>query len=146
MAMAGKLDRKGYRVYVLIGDGELEEGQVWEGAMASAHYKLDNLTAFIDHNRLQIDGPVEKVMNPNPIDEKFRAFGWNVITIDGHDFGKIIEAVSSARLTRGKPTAIIAETVKGRGVSFMENEAAWHGTAPDKEQRDRALLEIGGGR
>lgn len=146
MAIAGKLDKKDYRVYVIIGDGELEEGQVWEAAMASAHYKLDNLTAFIDHNKLQIDGPVDKVMSPEPVADKFRAFGWNVITVDGHDFKQIIEAVETSKTVKGKPTVIVAETIKGKGVSFMENEAGWHGSAPSAEQCEKALSELGGER
>jgi len=144
MALAGKLDKKGYRVYALLGDGELEEGQVWEAAMTSAHYKLDNLTIFVDHNKLQIDGPVKDVMNPEPIGDKFRAFGWNVLAIDGHDIEAILDAVEKAKNTKGVPTAIIAETVKGKGVSFMENQAGWHGTAPNKQQCDSALCELGG--
>ncbi|GKU26880.1 transketolase [Clostridium folliculivorans] len=144
MALAGKLDNKEYRVYTLLGDGELEEGQVWEASMSAAHYKLDNLTAFIDYNGLQIDGDIEKVMNPAPIDEKFLAFGWNVINIDGHDIEEIISAIDTARNTKGKPTVIVCKTVKGKGVSFMENEAGWHGTAPNKEQCEQALNEIGG--
>jgi transketolase len=144
MALAGKLDNKEYRVYALLGDGELEEGQVWEASMSAAHYKLDNLTAFIDYNGLQIDGDIEKVMNPAPIDEKFLAFGWNVINIDGHDIEAIIRAIDKARNIKGKPTVIVCKTVKGKGVSFMENEAGWHGTAPSKEQCEQALNEIGG--
>lgn len=144
MALAGKLDKKNYRVYVLLGDGELEEGQVWEAAMTSAHYKLDNITAFVDHNRLQIDGPVEKVMNPEPVADKFSAFGWNVISIDGHSFEEIFKAIDEAKKFKGKPTMIVASTVKGKGVSFMENQAGWHGTAPNKEQRDQAIKELGG--
>lgn len=144
MALAGKVDNKSYRVYSLLGDGELEEGQVWEAAMCAAHYKLDNLTIFIDFNGLQIDGDVTKVMNPCPIDKKFEAFGWNVLTIDGHNIDEVIEALHKAKNTKGLPTCIIAKTVKGKGVSFMENEAAWHGTAPSKEQCAQALKEIGG--
>lgn len=142
MALAGKLDNKDYRVYVLIGDGELEEGQVWEAAMTSAHYKLDNLTAFVDHNGLQIDGPVTSVMNPEPVSDKFRAFGWNVIDIDGHSFEEIFKALEQAKTVKGKPTMIVSKTVKGKGVSFMENNAAWHGTAPNKEQSQQALKEL----
>lgn len=142
MALSAKLDNKASRVYVLMGDGELEEGQVWEAAMTSAHYKLDNLTAFVDHNGLQIDGPVEKVMNPEPVADKFKAFGWNVISIDGHDFGQILDAVEKAKACKGKPTMIVAETIKGKGVSFMENEAGWHGSAPNKEQCEKALCEL----
>lgn len=144
MALAGKLDKKNYRVYVLLGDGELEEGQVWEAAMTSAHYKLDNITAFVDHNRLQIDGPIEKVMSPEPVADKFSAFGWNVISIDGHSFEEIFKAIDEAKAFKGKPTMIVASTVKGKGVSFMENQAGWHGTAPNKEQRDQAIKELGG--
>jgi transketolase len=146
MALAGKLDKKDYRVYVLLGDGELEEGQVWEAAMSSAHYKLDNLTAFVDHNRLQIDGPIEKVMSPEPVADKFKAFGWNVITINGHDYKDIFDAIDNAKNTTGKPTMIVADTVKGKGVSFMENIAGWHGSAPSTEQCEKALLELGGGK
>jgi transketolase len=144
MALAGKLDNKDYRVYVLLGDGELEEGQVWEAAMTSAHYKLDNLTAFVDHNGLQIDGPVTSVMNPEPVSDKFRAFGWNVIDVDGHSFDEIFRAIDEAKITKGKPTMIVAKTVKGKGVSFMENLASWHGTAPSKEQCQQALKELEG--
>ncbi len=144
MALAGKLDKKDYRVYTLLGDGELEEGQVWEAAMAAAHYKLDNLTAFVDFNGLQIDGDITKVMNPSPIDKKFEAFGWNVLIIDGHDITAIQDAIEKAKNFKGQPTVIVCNTVKGKGVSFMENEASWHGTAPSKEQCEQALAEIGG--
>jgi transketolase len=144
MALAGKLDNKDYRVFTLLGDGELEEGQVWEAAMTSAHFKLDNLTAFIDYNGLQIDGPVEEVMNPGPVADKFRAFGWNVIEIDGHSFEEIFSAIDSAKEMKDKPTAIVAKTIKGKGVSFMENSVGWHGTAPSREQCEAALKEIGG--
>lgn len=144
MALAGKLDKKDYRVYVYLGDGELQEGQVWEAAMTSAHYKLDNVTAFVDFNGLQIDGDVSSVMNVNPIDEKFKAFGWNVITINGHSFEEIFKAIDEAKSIKGKPTMIIAKTIKGKGVSFMENEASWHGTAPSKEQCEKAIEELGG--
>ena len=145
MAIAGKIDKKDYRVFTLLGDGELEEGQVWEAAMSAAHYKLDNLTAFVDYNGLQIDGETEKVMNPNPIADKFEAFGWNVIFVkDGNDLNQIKSAVESAKEFKGKPTMIVCKTVKGKGVSFMENEAGWHGTAPSKEQCELALREIGG--
>ena len=142
MALSGKVSNKSYRVYSIMGDGELEEGQVWEAAMFAAHYKLDNLTAFVDFNGLQIDGKVVEVMNPTPIDEKFKAFGWNVIVIDGHNFDEIENAVSSAEATKGKPTVIICNTVKGKGVSFMENKAEWHGSAPNKEQYETAVAEI----
>lgn len=144
MALAGKTDNKNYRVYSLLGDGELEEGQVWEAAMAGAHYKLDNLTIFIDFNGLQIDGDITKVMNPSPIDKKFEAFGWNVLVIDGHNYDEILEAIEKAKNHKGQPTAIVCKTVKGKGVSFMENQASWHGTAPSKEQCEEALKEIGG--
>ena len=144
MALAGKLDKSEYRVYSLLGDGELAEGQVWEATMSAAHYKLDNLTAFVDHNGLQIDGKVSEVMGSDPVDAKFAAFGWNVICIDGHDFVQIKNAIEEAKKTKGKPTVIICETVKGKGVSFMENEAGWHGTAPSKEECQKALNEIGG--
>ncbi len=138
MALAGKLDNKSYRVYTILGDGELEEGQVWEQAMFAAHYKLDNLTAIIDFNGLQIDGDITKVMNPTPIDKKFEAFGWHTIVINAHDFDEIESAINEAKATKGKPTAIIMKSVKGKNVSFMENNAAWHGQAPNKE-----LYEIG---
>lgn len=144
MALAGKIDNKSYRVYTLLGDGELEEGQVWEASMAAAHYKLDNLTAFIDFNGLQIDGNVEDVMNPSPIDKKFEAFGWNTIVINGHSMEEILKAIESAKQCKGMPTAVICKTIKGKGVSFMENEASWHGTTPNKEQCNQALAEIGG--
>ena len=144
MALAGKTDKKDYRVYALLGDGELEEGQVWEAAMCAAHYKLDNLTIFIDFNGLQIDGDITKVMNPSPIDKKFEAFGWNVLVIDGHNYDEILEAIEKVKNHKGQPTAIVCKTVKGKGVSFMENEASWHGTAPSKEQCEKAIAEIGG--
>lgn len=142
MALAAKLDNKDYRVYTVLGDGELEEGQVWEAAMFASHYKLDNLTAFVDLNLLQIDGDVRKVMNPTPVDAKFAAFGWNVIVTDAHDVKKLIEAVDTAKTVKGKPTVIIAQSTKGKGVSFMENNAAWHGSAPNTEQYEAAIHEI----
>lgn len=142
MALAGKIDKKNYRVYAILGDGELEEGQVWEAAMYAPHYKLDNLTAFIDFNGLQIDGDISKVMSPLPIDEKFAAFGWHVIVCDGHDFEAILSAIDEAKATHGKPTAIILKTVKGKGVSFMENNAGWHGSAPNDEQYAQAIAEL----
>ncbi|MDY4077853.1 MAG: transketolase [Clostridium sp.] len=144
MALAGKTDNKSYRVYALLGDGELEEGQVWEASMCAAHYKLDNLTAFVDFNGLQIDGEITKVMNPSPIDKKFEAFGWNVLMIDGHNYDEILDAIEKAKNHKGQPTVIICNTIKGKGVSFMENEASWHGTAPNKEQCEIALKELGG--
>jgi len=142
MALAGKLDKKDYRVFVVLGDGEIEEGQVWEAAMAAAHYKLDNIIAFLDHNGLQIDGPITEVMSSEPIDEKFKAFGWNVVKIDGHSYSDIADALDSAKDVKDKPTMIIAETVKGKGVSFMENQVGWHGVAPNEEQAKRALVEL----
>ncbi|KXG44450.1 transketolase [Tepidibacillus decaturensis] len=146
MALAGKLDQKDYRVYAMLGDGELQEGMIWEAAMAAGHYKLDNLTAIVDYNHLQIDGKVDEIINPAPIDEKFRAFGWHVIVIDGHDLNQIDSAVQEAKQTKGKPTMIIANTVKGKGVSFMENQVGWHGTAPNAEQLEQALAELNGGK
>ena len=142
MALAGKLDRQSYRVYALLGDGELEEGLVWEALMAAHHYRLDNLVAFVDHNGLQIDGPVADVMSPEPVADKFRAFGWETLEIDGHDHRQIMEALIKARTVQGRPTAIIAATVKGKGCSFMENRVEWHGTAPSKEQTAQALAEL----
>ncbi len=142
MALAGKLDNKDYRVYTILGDGELEEGQVWEQAMFAAHYKLDNLTAFVDFNGLQIDGDVTKVMNPTPIDKKFEAFGWNVITADAHNLNELLSAIEEAKQVKGKPTVIIMKSVKGKGVSFMENQAGWHGAAPNEEQYNQAIKEI----
>ena len=142
MALAGKYQKKDYRVWSIVGDGESEEGQVWEAAMFAAHYKLDNLAVFVDWNGLQIDGPVAEVMNPTPLDEKFRAFGWNVISIDAHDLDAIEAAVGLAKATKGKPTAIIAKSVKGKGVSYMENEVNWHGAAPKKDLYDVAIAEL----
>ena len=142
MALAAKLDGKSYRVYAVLGDGECEEGQVWEAAMFASHYKLDNLTAFVDFNGLQIDGDITKVMNPTPFDQKFKSFGWNVITIDAHNVGEIKSAIESAKNCKGKPTVIIAKSVKGKGVSFMENNAAWHGSAPNDEQFETAMKEL----
>mgnify|MGYP004522790621 FL=1 len=143
MALAGKLDGKSYRVYAILGDGELEEGQVWEAAMFAPHYKLDNVTIFVDFNGLQIDGDITKVMNPTPIDKKFEAFGWNVVTCDAHDFDSIEAAVSAAKACKGKPTAVIAKSIKGKGVSFMENEAGWHGKAPNEEEYKQAMKDLG---
>ncbi len=142
MAMAAKLDGKDYRVYSILGDGEIQEGQVWEASMAAAHYKLDNLTAFVDYNSLQIDGSIQEVMNPEPIADKFVAFGWNVISIDGHDVEAIKDAIEQAKSVKGKPTMIVCKTIKGKGVSFMENNGAWHGSAPNQEQRDQAIAEL----
>ncbi len=142
MALAGKIDGKSYRVYTILGDGELEEGQVWEAAMYAPHYKLDNLTAFVDFNGLQIDGDISKVMNPLPIDEKFKSFGWHVIVCDGHDFEAMLSAINEAKETVGKPTMIILKTTKGKDVSFMENNPAWHGSAPNDEQYQQAMDEL----
>lgn len=142
MALAAKLDGKDYRVYTVLGDGELEEGQVWEQAMFAAHYKLDNMTAFIDFNGLQIDGDITEVMNPTPIDKKFEAFGWHTIVTDAHDFDKLAAAIDEAKTTKGKPTAVIMKSVKGKNVSFMENNAAWHGSAPNEEQFKAATAEL----
>ena len=142
MALAGKLDNKDYYVYVMLGDGEIEEGQVWEAAMSSSHYKLNNVIAFVDFNGLQIDGEVKNVMNVTPIKEKFDAFGWNTIEIDGHDFSEIENAIKKAKESKDKPTAIIAHTTKGKGVSFMENQAGWHGKAPDEAQYNQAVAEL----
>lgn len=144
MALAGKVDKKSYRVYTILGDGELQEGLVWEAAMSAAHYGLDNLCAIVDNNGLQIDGPNDKVMKVEPITDKFAAFGWNVITCDGHDMDSILEAFAKAKACEGKPSVIVAKTVKGKGVSFMENQAGWHGTAPNKEQAEAAMKELGG--
>ena len=142
MALAGRLAGKGYRVYAILGDGELQEGEVWESAMFSAHYKLDNLCYIIDNNGLQIDGNIQDVCSPYPIDEKFAAFGFEVITIDGHDFDQIEAAVQKAKTVTGRPTAIIAKTVKGKGVSFMEGKASWHGSAPNEEQYKTAMEDL----
>ena len=142
MALANKVDHNDNRVYALLGDGECEEGQVCEAAMCAAHYKLDNLCAIVDFNGLQIDGNVQDVMNPCPIDQKFAAFGWNVICIDGHDFIQIKDAFARAKMCKDRPTMILAKTIKGKGVSFMENNAGWHGVAPNEEQLAQALKEL----
>lgn len=142
MALSAKLYNKDYRVYSILGDGEIEEGQVWEACMSAAHYKLNNLTAFLDYNGLQIDGDITDVMNPEPLTDKFVAFGWNVITADAHNFVELQNAVDEAKKVTDKPTMIIAKSVKGKGVSFMENQASWHGTAPKQEQRDQAIQEL----
>lgn len=144
MAMANKLNNDPGRVYVLLGDGELQEGIVWEAAMSAAHYKLDNLTAIVDWNGLQIDGKNDDVMTVTPIAEKFSSFGWVVVEIDGHSFPEIINALSLARNTEGAPTVIVAKTHKGKGVSFMEDNAGWHGKAPNKEEVEKAIAELGG--
>lgn len=142
MALAGKLDQKDYRVYTLLGDGEIEEGQVWEAAMFAAHKKLDNLCVIVDYNGLQIDGPVDEVGGPSPIDKKFEAFGFDVVIINGNDFEEIEKALDHAKTVKGKPCAIVAKTIKGKGVSYMENNVAWHGSAPNKEQYDIAMGEL----
>ncbi len=142
MAMASKLNKEGFRVYCLLGDGELEEGQVWEAAMTSSHYKLDNLCVIVDNNNLQIDGEIENVMCPYPIDEKFKSFGFEVININGHDFKDILEAFNKSRAVKQRPTAIIAKTVKGKGVSFMENNVGWHGKAPNDIEYRQAISEL----
>ena len=143
MAISAKLDNKNYRVYCILGDGEIEEGQIWEAAMTANKYKLDNRCAIIDNNNLQIDGEIGKVMSPYPIDEKFKSFGFNVINIDGNNIEQIKSAFNEARKTKNKPTCIIAKTVKGKGISFMENKAEWHGKAPNEEQYKEALKILG---
>lgn len=142
MAIAGKIDKKDYRVYAIMGDGEIEEGQIWEAAMTSSHYKLDNLCAIVDNNNLQIDGKIENVMNPYPIDKKFENFGFNTIIIDGHNFEEILNAFNKAKETKGKPTAIIAKTTKGKGISYMEGNASWHGKAPNEDEYKLAIEEL----
>lgn len=143
MALASKLDGDRFRVYSILGDGELEEGQVWEAAMFASHKKLDTLTAIVDNNNLQIDGELDNVNSPYPIPEKFKAFNWHVIEIDGNDFDQIESAFEEARNTKGQPTAIIMKTTKGKGISFMENKASWHGAAPNEEQYNIAMAELG---
>lgn len=142
MALAGKLDHKDYRVYALCGDGEIEEGQIWEASMFAGHRKLDNLVVMIDNNNLQIDGPIDQVCSPNPIDKKFEAFNFHVIHIDGNDFDEIDKAFQEAKATKGMPTAIIAHTLKGKGVSFMENAVDWHGKAPNDEEYEIAMNDL----
>jgi len=142
MALGAKLDNKDFRVYTLLGDGEIQEGQVWEAAMFASHYKLDNLVAVVDNNGLQIDGSIEDVCSPYPIPEKFEAFGWYTITMDAHDFDDIERAFNEAEKISGKPVAIIQKSIKGKGVSFMENQCSWHGTAPNKEQYEQAMNEL----
>lgn len=144
MALGSRLNDKGQRVYTILGDGELQEGLVWEAAMAAGHYKLDNMCAFVDWNGLQIDGANDDVMTVKPIDEKFKAFGWNVCSINGHNFEEIFKALEDARAFKGKPTVIIAKTHKGQGVSFMADQAGWHGKAPSEEQAMEAIKELGG--
>ena len=142
MAIAGKLGNKDYRVYCILGDGEIEEGQIWEAAMSARKYKLDNLCVIVDNNNLQIDGTIEEVMSSYPIDEKFKSFGFQVINIDGHDIQEIIDAFDVAKNVKEKPTCIIAKTIKGKGVSFMENQVGWHGKAPNEEQYKQAIEEL----
>lgn len=142
MALAGKLDNKSYKVYTILGDGEIEEGQVWEAAMFAAHNKLDNLVAIVDNNGLQIDGKITEVCSPEPITDKFEAFGWHVITMNAHDFNDIERAFNEADTVKDKPVAIIQKSIKGKGVSFMENQVSWHGAAPDKEQYEKAMSEL----
>lgn len=142
MAISAKLSNEDYRVYTLLGDGEIQEGQVWEAAMLAGHRKLDNLVFIVDNNGLQIDGKIEDVNSPYPIDKKFEAFNFRVINVDGHNFDELRNAFNEARNTKGKPTAIIAKTVKGKGVSFMENNASWHGTAPNDEQYEIGMAEL----
>ena len=142
MALAAKLSGKSYRTYAICGDGEIEEGQIWEAAMSAAKWKLDNLCAFVDVNGLQIDGATVDVMPSEPLDKKFEAFNWNVISVDGHDFYQLADALAKAKETKGKPTMILMHTVKGKGVSFMENQAGWHGKAPNAEQYEQAKSEL----
>ncbi len=142
ISLAAKLDNKDYRTYVMLGDGEIEEGQVWEAAMAASHYNADNLCAIIDQNGLQIDGFIHEVMSSHPIPDKWRGFGWHVIETNGHDFPAILAAYNEAEAVKGRPTVIVAKTVKGKGVSFMENQVDWHGKAPTKEEAERALAEL----
>lgn len=142
MSLAAKLDKKDYRTYVMLGDGEIEEGQVWEAAMAASHYKADNLCAIIDQNGLQIDGFIHEIMSSHPIPDKWRGFGWHVIEINGHDYNAILSAYDEAEKIKGKPTVIVAKTIKGKGVSFMENQVDWHGKSPSKDEAERALAEL----
>lgn len=142
MALSGKISCDPYKVYALLGDGEIEEGEVWEAAMFAAHYKLDNLVAIVDNNGLQIDGKISDVMSPYPIDDKFKAFGWHVINIDGHDFGEMEKAFNEAETVTQKPTVIVLRSLKGRGVSYMENEVDWHGKAPNDEEYNIAVAEL----
>jgi transketolase len=143
MGLAAKLDRRATRIYCLCGDGEMQEGQNWEAAMLASHYKIDNVTAIIDRNRMQIDGPTEQIMSLEPLGDKWRAFGWNVIEINGHDIRQILEACDKAKQVTGKPTVIIANTIKGKGVSFMEGAVAFHGKAPNQDEYRIALKELG---
>lgn len=142
MALGAKLNKDDYRIYVFLGDGEMQEGQVWEAAMAASHYKLDNMCAVLDMNKLQIDGNVSDVMNVYPLVEKWEAFGWNIIKIDGHDIESIVKAYDAAEMVKGKPTIILADTIKGKGVSFMEGKASYHGVAPTDEEHEKAMAEL----
>ena len=142
MALGGKLNKKDYRVYAVLGDGEIAEGQVWEAAMSAAKYGLDNLCAIVDVNGLQIDGATKDVMPSEPLDKKFEAFNWNVIKVDGHDYDALLKAFDDAKACKGKPTVLLAKTTKGKGVSFMENQAGWHGKAPNDEQYEQAKAEL----
>jgi transketolase len=142
MALAGKMDGKSYRVYTILGDGEIEEGQTWEAAMSAAKYKLDNLCAVVDVNGLQIDGKTSDVMPSEPLDKKYEAFGWHVIKIDGHDYNAIVDAFHEAETVKDKPTVILAKTVKGKGISYMENNAGWHGKAPSAEEYAQGKAEL----
>ena len=142
MALSSKLNGDGFRVYCLVGDGEIEEGQIWEAAMSASHYKLDNLCLIVDNNNLQIDGTITDVMSSYPINLKFESFGFNVINIDGHNIEEIIEAFNRAKTVKGRPTVVIAKTIKGKGVSFMENQVGWHGKAPNEEQYNQAISEL----
>jgi transketolase len=144
MALAAKLDRKLYRIYVVCGDGEMDVGETWEAAMLASHYKLDNITAYIDRNKLQLDGPTEKIMSLEPLADKWKAFGWHVIEINGHSMKEIINATNEARTIKGRPTAIICHTIKGKGVSFMEGSLHFHGKAPDDDEYKQAMKELGG--
>ena len=144
MAISNKVDQNNHRIYVLLGDGECEEGEVWEAAMAASHYKLDNLCAILDYNHLQIDGNIDDVISPEPFASKFESFGWNVLDVNGHDFDQLRNAFNQAKQTKDKPTVIIAHTIKGKGVSYMENNYAWHGAAPNDEQYETAMKELGG--
>lgn len=143
IAISGKMENKDYRVYCILGDGEIEEGQIWEAAMTSSKYKLDNLCVIIDNNNLQIDGKIADIINPYPIDEKFKSFGFYVLTIDGNNIEKILEGFKQAKLNKNKPTCIIAKTIKGKGVSYMEDQVDWHGKAPNEEQYNKAMEELG---
>ena len=143
MAMMSKLDKKGIRVYTILGDGEIEEGQIWEAAMTASQYRLDNLCVIVDNNNLQIDGELKKVMSSYPIDKKFESFGFVVFNVDGNNIEELIKVFESAKLIKGKPVAIIAKTIKGKGISFMENKAEWHGKAPSEEEYKQAIKELG---